>query len=294
MCDQSHSEPAFRDLRPRLVRLAYRMLGSFSDAEDVVQDAYVRWLGADRDAVRQPAAFLHTIVTRLCLNELKSARRRRETYIGPWLPEPFVEPEDTGHPDDLTLHLMIALEYLSPLERAAFLLHDVFDLDFDDVARTLDRDTGACRQLASRARRHIRAARPRFPVTREHGMKIAEAFYAASREGEIDRLRSLLSDDVTASTDGGGRVPASIRPLRGIDAVIARHIQLGAEFITAPSTLVQFGIIDGLPGFITIEDGGLRQTTALQVDGDRISAIYVTRNPDKLGTLFGRTNPAPS
>ncbi|HEX8058057.1 MAG TPA: sigma-70 family RNA polymerase sigma factor, partial [Novosphingobium sp.] len=142
----------FDPLRPRLTRVAYRMLGSVADAEDVVQEAFIRWLGADRAAVREPEAFLRRTVTRLCLDQLKSARHRRETYIGPWLPDPIVEEEDV---EDVTLPLMLALERLSPLERAAFLLHDVFGLDFEEVAKTIDRDPAACRQLASRARGHV-------------------------------------------------------------------------------------------------------------------------------------------
>lgn len=231
------------------------MLGSVADAEDVVQDAYLRWLATDRDAVRQPAALLRTIVTRLCLNELKSARRRRETYIGPWLPEPIVEADETDSIDDITLPLMMVLERL-PLERAAFLLHDVFGIGFDDIASALDRDTAACRKLASRAREHIQAARPRFPVTKERGLEIAAAFFAASRNGDLDGLRSLLRDDVTACTDGGGKVPASPCPLIGIAEVMTRHVQLAQEFAVTPSILIRYVVIDGLPGFVTVEVAG--------------------------------------
>lgn len=280
-------EPSFADLRPRLVRLAYRMLGSVADAEDVVQDAWARWLATDRDAVREPAALLRTIVTRLCLNELKSARRRRETYIGPWLPEPMFEDEDSYTADDITLPLMIALERLSPLERAAFLLHDVFGMGFNDVAVAIDREPAACRKLASRAREHIRSARPRFAVTKEHGLEIAAAFFTASRDGDMDRLRSLLAEDVTACTDGGGKVPASPRPLIGVAEVMARHVQLAHEFSQSPSLLVRYAVIDGLPGFVTVEGGGIVQTTALQVEQGKIAAIYITRNPDKLRHLDG-------
>ena len=158
-------EPLFSDLRPRLVRLAYRMLGSVADAEDVVQDAWLRWLAADKKVVRAPAAFLRTIVMRLCLNELKSARRRREAYIGPWLPEPIFDPEDADAADDVTLPLMVVLERLSPLERAAFLLHDVFGMEFESVAEAIGREATTCRKLASRARAHIHEARPRFAPT---------------------------------------------------------------------------------------------------------------------------------
>jgi len=281
------SDPSFSELRPSLVRLAYRMLGSVTDAEDVVQDAYLRWLGVDHETIRQPAALLRTIVTRLCLNELKSARRRRETYIGPWLPEPIVDVEEPDSIDDITLPLMIALERLSPLERAAFLLHDVFGMGFDGVADVIDRETATCRKLASRAREHIQAARPRFPVSKEQGLEIASAFFRASRDGDIRRLKSLLADDVTASTDGGGKVPASFRPLIGIAEVMARHAELAQEFNKSPSLLIRYAVIDGLPGFVTVEGGGIVQTTALQIDQGKIVAIYITRNPDKLRHLDG-------
>lgn len=281
------TDPSFLEIRPRLVRLAYRMLGSVADAEDVVQDAYLRWLATDREMIRQPAALLRTIVTRLCLNELKSVRRRRETYIGPWLPEPIVDAADADSIDDITLPLMIALERLSPLERAAFLLHDVFGLGFDDVANAIGREAAACRKLASRARDHIQAARPRFPVTKEQGLEMAAAFFAASRNGDMDQLRLLLADEVTASADGGGRVPASERPLIGISAVMARHAQLAQEFNQSPSVLIRYAVIDGLPGFISVEGGGIVQTTALQIEQGTIIAIYITRNPEKLQHLDG-------
>ena len=162
----------FNPLRPKLIHIAYRMLGSVAEAEDVVQDAFLRWLDTDRSAVREPAAFLRRIVTQLCLDVLKSARRQRETYVGPWLPEPVIEDEQNDL-DDVTLPLMMALERLSPLERAAFLLHDVFGVGFDEVAETIGRDPASCRQLASRARTHVRAEHPRFPVSKERGFEIA-------------------------------------------------------------------------------------------------------------------------
>lgn len=277
----------FSALRPRLIRLAYRMLGTVADAEDVVQDAYVRWLATDRGSVHEPGAFLRTIVTRLCVNELKSARRRRETYIGPWLPEPIFQPEDTEDGiDDITLPLMMALESLSPLERASFLLHDVFGVGFEEIAETIDRDQAACRKLASRARNHLRDARPRFPVNKEHGRKIASAFFTASRNGDLTVLRSLLADDIVAYADGGGKVPASPQALVGLHEVMERHAVLSREFAKTPSQLIRYAIIDGLPGFITVEGDGIWQTTALQIEADKIVAIYVTRNPDKLRHLM--------
>lgn len=281
------ASPSFNDMRPRLIRVAYRMLGSIADAEDVVQDAYIRWLALDHESVRQPAALLRTIVTRLCLNELNSARRRRETYIGPWLPEPFINADEVDVMDDITFPLMVALERLSPLERAAFLLHDVFGLAFDDVAEALDRKPSTCRKLATRARTHIHKARPRFPVSKEQGMEFAAAFFAASRHGDMRKLRSLLADDVTAYSDGGGKVSASLVPLAGIHAVMERHAQLARDFGRSPSRLVRYALIDGIPGFVTIEEGGLVQTTALQIERGKIIAIFITRNPDKLRHLDG-------
>ncbi len=202
------------------------MLGSVADAEDVVQEAFLRWFDADRAAVREPEAYLRRVVTRLCLDQLKSARHRRETYIGPWLPEPVVETAQ-DEIDDVTLPLMLALERLSPLERAAFLLHDVFGVGFDEIAATIDRDPAACRQLASRARSHVRAARPRFDLPKERGLQIAAAFFAASRHGDMQQLRrhlSLLDGMHRAETDLDA-VPA----VDGDDQKRERHLLLRGE-----------------------------------------------------------------
>ncbi|MDH7795091.1 MULTISPECIES: sigma-70 family RNA polymerase sigma factor [unclassified Beijerinckia] len=268
----------FDPLRPVLIRTAYRMLGSVADAEDVLQDAFLRWLDVDRDAVREPGAFLRRVVTRLCLDRLKSVRRERETYIGTWLPEPVVETGDDGS-DDVTLPLLMALERLSPLERAAFLLHDVFGLDFEEVAATIGREAAACRQLASRARSHVRTDRPRYPVPTERGFEIAEAFFAASRNGDMERLRTLLMADVTLYADGGGKAPARMTPVAGIDGVMRLF---AAVFAVSSSRLIRYCFINGLPGFITIEPGDILQTTALEIEHDRVVAIYAVRNPDKL------------
>lgn len=282
--DRDQDAAAFDPLRPRLMRIAYRMLGSVADAEDVVQDAFLRWHNADRTAVREPEAYLRRVVTRLCLDHLKSARHRRETYIGPWLPEPVVETDD-DEIDDVTLPLMMALERLSPLERAAFLLHDVFGASFDEIAETIGRDAAACRQLASRARTHIRAVRPRFAMPKERGLEIAAAFFAASRNGDMQQLRSLLAADVTAFADGGGKARAAMRPIVGLENVVQTHVALLPIFAAHKSRLVRYGFINGLPGFVTVEQGETLQTTALAIEDGKIAAIYVMRNPDKLRHL---------
>ena len=275
------SATEFEAARPILLRTAYRMLGSLADAEDVIQDAWLRWSNSDQGTVREPAAFLRRTVVRLCLDVLKSARVKREEYVGPWLPDPIVQDEPV---EDVTLPLLLALERLSPLERAAFLLHDVFGESFDDVAQTLGRDSAACRQLASRARQNIRADKPRYAVSREKGMTIASAFFAASRSGDVDTLGKLLADDVRFQADGGGKRPALPRIITGSREVADLLAVIASLLKERPSKLVRYTFINGLPGFVTEEADGL-QTTALLIDGDRIKAVYVMRNPDKLRHL---------
>ena len=268
----------YDQLRPKLMRVAYRMLGSVSDAEDIVQEAFIRWMKADRSEVREPEAFLRRTVTRLCLDQLKSARHQRETYVGPWLPDPLVEDEEG---EDVTLPLMLALERLSPLERAAFLLHDVFGLGFEEVAETIQRDPATCRQLAARARTHVREARPRFQMEKQRGLALAEAFFAASRSGDMNALGALLAADVSLHADGGGKRPAATEPVLGFDA----FVKLYERFPKNVSKLVRVGFINGLPGFISLEGDGEIQTTAVEIEAGKIAAIYVVRNPDKLKHL---------
>jgi len=272
----------FRPLRPMLIRVAYRMLGSVADAEDAVQEAFIRWMATERSEVRVPGAFLRRTVTRLCLDKLKSARHQRETYVGSWLPDPVVEDDTT---EDVTLPLMLALERLSPLERAVFLLHDVFEVGFDEIAETVQRDPAACRQLAVRARAHVREARPRCQVEKQRGLEIAQAFFTASRSGDMKALAALLAGDVSLHADGGGKRPAVLEPVLGFEAVMQAQALLAALLRDRPSTLLRVVFINGLPGFVTREaDGGL-QTTALDVEDGKVAAIYVVRNPDKLGHL---------
>jgi RNA polymerase sigma-70 factor (ECF subfamily) len=274
--------PDFGQLQPKLRRVAYRMLGSVADAEDVVHEAFLRWMKSDRSDIREPEAFLRRVVTRLCLDHLKSARHQRETYIGTWLPDPLVEEEQE---EDVTVPLMLALERLSPLERAAFLLHDVFGQDFEEVAETIQRDPAACRQLAARARAHVREAKPRFQVEKQHGLALAEAFYDASRSGDMKTLGAMLAADVSVHADGGGKRPAALEPLVGFDAVMKLFEYLATQFPSKSSKLVRVGFVNGLPGFVTQEADGELQTTAFEIEDGKVGAIYVVRNPDKLRHL---------
>lgn len=271
----------FETQRPRLLRLAYRMLGGRHDAEDVVQEAWLRWQRSDQSAVLEPAAWLTRIVSRLCLDQMKSARARRETYPGSWLPEPLIEAEDDAtRVDNLTLTLMIALERLSPLERVAFVLHDVFGQPMEEVAATIGRSPTATRQLASRARAHVRIDRPRYEMPRDAVETLARAFFAACESGDAAALGAMLAEGATLTADGGGKVSTYPNVIIGVDHLV-RLFQGWSRKFGSKMELIRPVVIDGLPGFVSRIDGQL-QTTALQVAEGRVTAIYVTRNPDKL------------
>lgn len=277
----------FETERPRLLRLAYRMLGAHAEAEDVVQDAYLRWHRTleTGEEIISPAAWLTRAVSRLCLDRMKSARSRRETYPGTWLPEPLIEAEDDDlRPDNLTLSLMLALERLSPLERAAFLLHDVFGQPLDEVAETIRRSPAATRQLASRARAHVRIDQPRYEVPRETGEEIVRAFFAACSTGDATALGAMLAEGATLHSDGGGKVLSYLNVIEGVPNLVRLFMGLHRKFGNAME-FIEATVIDGLPGFVARFDGQL-QTTALEIAGDRIAAIYITRNPDKLGAVL--------
>lgn len=277
---QPENTALFEAQRPRLLRLAYRMLGSVAEAEDVVQDAWLRW--SEASGIDSPPAWLTRVVTRLCLDRMKSARARRETYFGTWLPEPLLEAESESIADDVTLTLMLALERLSPLERAAFLLHDVFEVSLGDVAATLGRDAAAVRQLAVRARRHVQESKSRYTVEDSEAERIAQAFFTAARDGDTAALQAMLAENVVIHADGGGRVLAFRNPIRGIARVLRLYASLFRKFGDA-ATLLRTLRIDGLPGFVSLDRGDVLQTTALAIEDGRISAIYIVRNPDKLG-----------
>jgi RNA polymerase sigma-70 factor (ECF subfamily) len=289
----------FEQHRPALIRLAYRMLGSNAEAEDIVQDAYLRWSEAlTRATIADDAAYLRATVTRLTLDRLRSARAQRETYVGPWLPEPVMV-DDANDPeaaatlaDDVSFALMLALERLSPLERAAFILHDVLDVPFAEIATTLERTEEATRRLASRAREHVREPRNRRSTQREATTRMRDAFAAALRAADVGALTHLLTDDVVLLSDGGGKAVAAINPIVGRDRVGAFLIGL-AKKRSAYVTAVIPALLNGDPGFIVLgnERGfpdGVIQTLAIETNGTSITAIYVTRNPDKLHGIAAR------
>ena len=261
------------------------MLGSRSDAEDVVQDAYLRFAGVQD--VENPEAFLVTIVTRLCLDRLKSAKAQREIYVGPWLPEPVFDTEGlsaeaaTELADDLSFALLLALDRLSPLERAAFLLHDIFEMPFSQIAPMIDRTEPACRQLATRARRAVRDARPVPAATPDNHARLLTAFIEAVGSGDVSRLAGLLREDAVAVTDGGGRKAAALNPIMGADKVARLFISLAGKNIDR-DIRIEPTMINGTVGALLYMDGELDHTLTIAIDGERIAAIYVVRNPDKL------------
>ena len=286
--NRPHDNDPLAPHRGRLLGLAYRMLGSRSDAEDIIQDAYLRFAGAQD--VHNAEAFLVTVVTRLCLDRLKSARAQREVYIGPWLPEPVFDAEGlsadaaTELADDLSFALLLALDRLSPMERAAFLLHDVFDTPFSEIAAMLDRTEAACRQLATRARRAVRDERPAPAARPDNHARLLQAFGEAVTSGNVARLAELLREDAVAITDGGGRKTAARNPIQGADKIARFFIGLAAKN-AGHEIRVEPAMINGAIGALLYLDGELDHTISMAISGEKIAAIYIVRNPDKLRHL---------
>ena len=275
---------AFEANRPRLRRLAYRMLGSVSAADDALQDAWIRWQRAGKGVV-DPSARLVRATTRLCIDRLRAAKTERAAYRGPWLPEPLIEPlaqDPLERAEDVSVAFLLALERLSPLERAVFLLHEVFDEDYAAVARTLNRSEAAVRQLAGRARAHVQTARPRFAVDQTLVARLAQAFMAASATADTKALTELLCEDAIMVTDGGGKRKAALRVLVGRDDIAG--LLEGLRWRQGIPKVESFEVvrINGYPGLLLrLEDGP--STFAFELGEDsRIAAIYVVRNPDKL------------
>ena len=278
----------FAALRPRLFAMAYRMLGTRADAEDVLQDAWLRWDKADKTALQSAEAWLVTVVTRLAIDRLRAAKTEREAYVGWWLPEPLVE-VDSQTPEtaaemagDLSVAFMWVLERLSPDERAAFLLRQVFDHDYAEVAALLDKTEAACRQLVHRAAGRVRQERPRFDVPRDTHRRLLEQFMQAARSGKRDDLQALLSGDVQLVGDGGGKVQSFGKILQGAYRIANLYWALWRRPMEVVYRMAQ---VNGEPGLLRYVDGQLESAQAFVTDGERIVAIYVVRNPDKLAGI---------
>jgi RNA polymerase sigma-70 factor (ECF subfamily) len=278
----------FASARPMLFSIAYRMLGSVMDAEDLVQDAYLRWQEAPETDVRSPRAYLATIVTRLAINQLRAARTKRETYVGPWLPEPLVTedtPDTVELAESLSMAFLVLLERLSPTERAVFLLHQVFDFEYAEIARIVDKTEANCRQLLARARKRVGAPRSRFEADPAQARRLTQRFTEASVAGDMDGLLAVLAEDITLWADGGGKIPgAALKPVRGPTPVARFVLGIMRRFVPAETT-VRPAEINGQPGFIAYVTGRPQSALIFDIRDGRIHAIYAIGNPDKLQTL---------
>jgi RNA polymerase sigma-70 factor (TIGR02957 family) len=284
----------FEQQRPRLFAIAYRLLGSASEAEDAVQDTFVRWHAADVQTVQSPAAWLTKVLTNLCLSRLTSARARRETYPGPWLPEPVLTEQSTLGPLDraeqresVSLAFLLLLERLTPSQRAVFVLREAFDYSHREIAEILGLTEVNCQQLYRRARQRVTDDRPQLPrrsrASREEGNRIAEEFLAAARSGDLTTLESLLAADVVAWADGGGKTRAARRPVHGAPRV-ARYLA-GWMSRDVPGVRVVVTDVNGQPGILGILDGQLLVAVLLDLVDRRVAGVYAVANPDKLAFL---------
>jgi len=281
---------AFEPVRPRLYGLAYRMLGSRAEAEDVVQEAYVRWHQSDKAVIRNAEAWLVTTTTRLAIDRLRALKTEREAYTGPWLPEPIMHntpPSPDTHLElasDLSIAFLVLLERLGPEERAAFLLHDVFDFDYPQVASVLDKTEAACRQIVHRARTRVRSARQRFEVTEAAKANLLRKFTDAVAARDEQTLLSLFAPDATWTADGGGRTAASPRPIVGADRIAKLVIGL-RQRLQSETTSIELVEVNGETGLLVRTDGQVIAIMAFETDGERIHAVYAVVNPDKLRQL---------
>lgn len=281
----------FDSTRPLLFSIAYRMLGSVMDAEDVVQDAYLRWQDAPEAEVRSPRAYLTTIVTRLAINQLRSARHRREAYVGPWLPEPLVTetvPDPSGSielAESLSMAFLVLLERLSPIERAVFLLREVFDFDYAEIGRIVDKSEVNCRQLFARAKKHVGATRARFAPDEKQASRLVAEFTRATNDGDVEGLVALLAEDITLWADGGGQVPGAARkPVHGRDAVARFVIGTTRRFVGA-RTNIRAATINGQPGFIAYAGTHAQAALIFDIRDGHIKTVYAIGNPEKLASL---------
>ncbi|MBE9168602.1 RNA polymerase sigma-70 factor [Pleurocapsales cyanobacterium LEGE 06147] len=284
----SHLE-TFNQYRPLLFSIAYRMLGTVTDAEDMVQETFLRWQKTTEATVKSAKIYLSSITTRLCLDHLRSARVQREQYVGPWLPEPLLTQKtpDPAHTvelaDTLSTAFLVLMERLSPLERAVFLLREVFDYDYNEVGRIVNKNPTYCRQLVRRARQHLTSQRSRFEVPSQRQEQLVQQFIQACRQGDLQGLIGLLGEDITLWSDGGGKVPAALKPVHG--AVKVARLLLNIRRRKPPSTRDLPAEINGQPGMLHFVDRQLCRVYTFDFANDRIQSIYIVGNPDKLKSL---------
>jgi RNA polymerase sigma-70 factor, ECF subfamily len=292
-----HDQQVFNEHRNLLFSVAYRILGTAADAEDVVQDAWIKWSAADRSQVADPKAYLARIVSNLAVGRLRSTRHQREIYVGPWLPEPILTSGDTADAvtdaDSVSMAMLVVLETLSPLERAVFVLKEVFDFSHAEIAAAVERSEASVRQAAHRAREHVQARRPRFAADRSRQRDVTERFLAAATGGDINTLMELLSPDVTLWTDGGGKVRQALRPVVGAQTVAAWFAAIGTvtyQGVQPPDMNVELAEINGGPGIVFSGLGRVIATVTLDFDADgRVTTIHNVANPDKLQAIAGGT-----
>jgi RNA polymerase sigma-70 factor (ECF subfamily) len=288
----SPSLAAFDEHRGLLFSIAYRMLGSRADAEDMLQETFLRWQQASETAIRDPRAFLVTVITRLCINQLQSARVRREQYFGQWLPEPLFtvaaaeSPHISGIDSSLSMAFLMLLERLTPVERAVFLLREVFEYEYAEVAAMLGRSEANCRQILKRAKQHVAEERPRFDTSPQEHQRLLQQFLEATGRGDMQGLLALLSKDVVLYTDGGGKATAVPNPIYGPDRV-ARFFFAAPQKFMPKDVVRRFTEINGKPGIAVFHQGRVFGVLSIDIAEGQIRNIYIVRNPDKLERLPG-------
>lgn len=286
MIDDKRRAEIFGQYRRRLFGIAYRMLGTSADAEDIVQEAYLRWHKADTEEIESPEAWLVTVTTRLSIDRLRSLAKERETYIGPWLPEPLfaqkirTPEEELEFADNISIAFLVLLERLSPSERAAFLLHDIFDCSYREIARIIGKNETACRQMIHRARARVRSEKPRFETNEADKRRLIEKFIQATRAGDEETLLSLFAEDASMTSDGGGRVTAARKPIEGRRKIARLYSQIGKKGAAVANS--QIRQINGELGVVTTAFGQVFAATTFEFDGDKISRVYQVMNPEKL------------
>lgn len=283
---KSTSLTVFQEHRSLLFGIAYRMLGSVSEAEDMVQETFLRWQKQTLEEIKSPKAWLTSAITRLCIDQLRSARKTREEYVGVWLPEPLVEKQQeqqdkaVGLADSLSTAFLILMETLTPAERAVFLLREVFEYDYSEISRIIDKSEANCRQMVRRAKEHVAAGKSRFEAAPDRHERLLQQFINTCRQGDTAGLLSMLREDTVLYSDGGGKVVAAPRPVIG-GAKVARFL-VGVSKLARGDEEIRFAMINASPGILRYQEGRLIQTTAFELVDGQIAAIYIVRNPDKL------------